>query len=262
MDPFWTAVALTTFAGAATALGGVLAVIGRPPGLRGMGLGLGLAAGVMLAVSFLEILPKATEDLTGEFGRWAGTVTLAGFLFGVLALVVVDRLVPRRVDLSDPQTEVTVSRRSARLMRLGLVTALGMSLHNLPEGFATFAATLNDPSVGVALAIAMAIHNVPEGLAVAVPIRQATNSRRRALFWASVTGVAEPVGALVGYFLLAPIMSDTLLGFLFAAVAGLMVVISLDKLLPTARESAGGRVTLAGLVIGMVIMMVSLDMLD
>ncbi|PNL18332.1 zinc transporter ZupT [Micrococcus sp. FDAARGOS_333] len=260
-DPVLTALGLTVFAGVTTVLGGVLAVMGRTPGPRGLALGLGLAGGVMVSVSFMEIIPEATDGLVPDFGTWAGTLMLVGFLAGVGSFLAIDRFLPDRIDLDEREDGAPVTRRDRRMMRLGLVTAVGIGLHNLPEGFATFAATLSDPKVGLALAVAMAIHNVPEGLAVAVPVRQATGSRRKALGWAALTGIAEPVGALVGYLLLAPILTEALLSMLFAAVAGIMVVISVDKLLPAAREAGGARVSLAGMLIGMVAMMVSLDML-
>lgn len=261
LDPVLVALGLTLFAGAATTLGGVLAVAGRTPGPRGLALGLGLAGGVMVSVSFMEVLPEATAGLVPDFGDWAGTAMLAGFLAGVGAFLLLDRLLPDDVDLEEREDGAPVSRRDRRMLRLGLVTAVGIGLHNLPEGFATFAASLSDPGVGLALAVAMAIHNVPEGLAVAVPVRQATGSRRKALGWAALTGLAEPVGALVGYLVLAPVLTDALLSLVFAAVGGIMVVISLDKLLPAAREAGGARVALTGTLVGMVAMMVSLDML-
>lgn len=262
LDPVLVALGLTLFAGLATVLGGLLAVVGRTPGPRGLALGLGLAGGVMVSISFMEVLPGAAEGLVPDFGGWAGTAVLVGFLAGIGSLLLLDRFLPDRVDLDEREDGAPVTRRDRRMLRLGLVTAVGIGLHNLPEGFATFAATLSDPQVGLALAVAMAIHNIPEGLAVAVPVRQATGSRRKALGWAALTGVAEPVGALVGYLVLAPILTDALLSMLFAAVAGIMVVISLDKLLPAAREAGGARITLVGVLIGMVAMMVSLDMLD
>lgn len=262
LDPVVVALGLTLFAGLATVLGGLLAVVGRTPGPRGLALGLGLAGGVMVSISFMEVLPGAAEGLVPDFGGWAGTAMLVGFLAGIGSFLLLDRFLPDRVDLDERGDGAPVTRRDRRMLRLGLVTAVGIGLHNLPEGFATFAATLSDPQVGLALAVAMAIHNIPEGLAVAVPVRQATGSRRKALGWAALTGVAEPVGALVGYLVLAPILTDALLSMLFAAVAGIMVVISLDKLLPAAREAGGARITLVGVLIGMVAMMVSLDMLD
>lgn len=262
LDPVLVALGLTLFAGAATVLGGVLAVVGRTPGPRGLSLGLGLAGGVMVSISFMEVLPGATEGLVPDFGHWAGTVTLVGFLAGVGSFLLLDRFLPARVELDEREDGAPVTGRDRRMLRLGLVTAVGIGLHNLPEGFATFAATLSDPQVGLALAVAMAIHNIPEGLAVAVPVRQATGSRRKALGWAALTGIAEPVGALFGYLLIAPILTEALLSLVFAAVAGIMVVISLDKLLPAAREAGGARVSLAGVLIGMVAMMVSLDMLN
>ena len=262
MDPFWTALALTTFAGLATVLGGVLAIVGRAPSGRGLGAALGLAAGVMLAVSFLEMLPAAVEGLGGAVGPAATAVAVAALILGAGSYVLLERAVPDPVsempgDVDDP---AGLDRR--RMLRLGTVTALAIGLHNLPEGFVTFAGTLQDPSVGLALAVAMAVHNVPEGVAVAVPVRQATGSRRKAFAWAAFTGIAEPLGALIGWLLLAPFLTPALLAAVFAAVAAVMVTVSLDALLPAARAAGGRAAALGGVLLGVAAMALSLDLLS
>lgn len=262
MDPFWIALALTAFAGLATVLGGALAVVGREPSGRGLGAALGLAAGVMLAVSFLEMLPAAVDGLAGAAGPFATAVAVGALVVGAGGYVLLERAVPVPSagvpdDVDGPDG---LSRR--RLMRLGMVTALAIGLHNVPEGFVTFAGTLQDPSVGVALAVAMAVHNVPEGVAVAVPVRRATGSRRTAFAWASFTGLAELVGALLGWLLLAPFLTPALVAAVFAAVAGVMVTVSLDALLPAARAAGGRAATLGGVLLGVAAMALSLDLLS
>ena len=233
MDPFWTALALTTFAGLATVLGGVLAIVGREPSGRGLGAALGLAAGVMLAVSFLEMLPASVEGLGGAFGPAATAVAVAARALGAGAYVLLERAVPDPVsempgDVDDP---AGLDRR--RMLRLGTVTAL-----------------------------AMAVHNVPEGVAVAVPVRQATGSRRKAFAWAAFTGIAEPLGALIGWLLLAPFLTPALVAAVFAAVAGVMVTVSLDALLPAARAAGGRAAALGGVLLGVAAMALSLDLLS
>ena len=166
-------------------------------------------------------------------------------------------MAPRAGDVDDP---AGLDRR--RMLRLGTVTALAIGLHNLPEGFVTFAGTLQDPSVGLALAVAMAVHNVPEGVAVAVPVRQATGSRCKAFAWAAFTGIAEPLGALIGWLLLAPFLTPALLAAVFAAVAGVMVTVSLDALLPAARAAGGRAAALGGVLLGVAAMALSLDLLS
>ena len=277
MDPFMTALALTAFAGAATFAGGLLGVLGREPGQRSLGLGLGMAAGVMLSVSFLELVPEAIAGTQPPLGSVAPVAVLVGFASGLAGYALLDSTLGTAVAVRLPGASVEDGRRRAggagpsapmggvadrRLLRVGFVTALGIGLHNLPEGFATFAATIDDPHVGLALAAAMAVHNVPEGLAVAVPVRRATGSRRSALLWAGLTAAAEPLGALVGWLVLAPFVSDALLGLVFAVVAGIMVAISLDNLLPTARAGAGRRITLIGFMLGVSAMVLSLQVLS
>jgi ZIP family zinc transporter len=142
-----------------------------------------------------------------------------------------------------------------------MMTALALGIHNFPEGFATFVSGLQSPEIAISVAIAIALHNIPEGLAVAVPVYQASGSRKKAFTWATVSGLAEPAGAIVGYLILFPFLSDSLLGIVFAAVAGVMVFISLDELLPTAEEYGEHHLAIYGLIAGMAVMAVSLVLL-
>ncbi len=149
-------------------------------------------------------------------------------------------------------------RNQKKLMRMGLLSALAIGIHNFPEGIATFAAALQDPTLGLTIAVAIAIHNIPEGIAVAVPVFYATGSRKKAFAYSFLSGVAEPIGAVLGYLVLIRFFGDVLFGVLFAAVAGIMVFISLDELLPSAQEYGEHHLSIYGLIAGMVLMAVSL----
>ncbi|AGF72086.1 zinc transporter ZupT [Corynebacterium halotolerans] len=252
---------LTLFAGLATGIGGLIAVLRKDQGPRFLAGALGLSAGVMLYVSFLEILPKAFDELGTAWGERTGAWAAVGAFFAGIALIaVIDRLVPEPINphergiSADPQ----LSAQRRRMMKMGVFTAGAIAIHNFPEGFATFIAGLEDASIAIPVALAIAIHNVPEGVAVAVPIRQATGSRRKALAWSTVSGLAEPAGALVGFALLMPFLGPVTLGLSFAAVAGIMVFICLDELLPTAVATGRHHTAIYGLVAGMAIMAVSL----
>jgi len=157
--------------------------------------------------------------------------------------------------------EPTARPDSAKLMRTGLLTALAIAIHNFPEGIATFAATLGDLKLGVFIAIAIAIHNIPEGIAVSVPIFFATNNKSKAFFYSFLSGLSEPVGAIVGYLILMPFLSPALLAVLLAFIAGIMIYISLDELLPMAHRYGHGHLVIGGIVAGMLIMAISLLML-
>jgi ZIP family zinc transporter len=201
-----------------------------------------------------------------KLGSW---ITVAGFFGGMLFIGLIDRLLPESENPHEAHTveEMTHSgtehvsthhEHSQKLMRTGVFTALAIAIHNFPEGLATFTAALNDPSLGVAIAVAIAIHNIPEGIAVSVPVYYATGSRLKAFKLSFLSGLSEPVGALVGYLLLSRFMNDTVFGVLFASVAGIMVFISVDELLPSAREYGEAHLSIYGLVAGMMVMAVSL----
>lgn len=253
---------LTVFAGLATGVGGLIAVAQKAPGQRFLAGSLGFSVGVMLYVSFMEIMPKALDELTEVWGERGGTWAGVGAFFAGIALIaVIDRLVPSAINPHEPSTvggTIEGRERRNRMMRMGVLTAVAISIHNFPEGFATFVAGLTDARIAIPVAIAIAIHNIPEGIAVAVPIREATGSRAKALKWATLSGLAEPAGAIVGFLVLMPFLGPEAMGLSFAAVAGVMVFISVDELLPTAINSGRHHTAIYGLIAGMAVMAVSL----
>jgi len=261
---------LTLFAGLATGIGSALAFFARTTNTRFLSLALGFSAGVMIYVSFVEIFFKARIELIGALGEVAGTWATVGSFFGGIALIaLIDRLVPayenphelHSIEEMEQGLESLPRNEAhdfAKLKRMGMFTALAIGIHNFPEGLATFTAALNDPNLGIAIAVAIAIHNIPEGIAVSVPIYFATGSRKKAFKLSFLSGLSEPVGALVGYLILMPFFSPTLFGVLFAGVAGIMVFISLDELLPAAEEFGEHHLSIYGMIAGMAVMALSL----
>lgn len=257
------AFALTLFAGLATGVGSLMAILTKKTSPRFLSASLGFSAGVMLYVSFAEILVKGQEALIGTLGTKPGSwATVGGFFGGILLIALIDNLIPSAENPHEVHTVEEMDGQSeehkSKLMRMGLFTALAIAIHNFPEGLATFTAAMSDPSLGIPVAVAIAIHNIPEGIAVAVPVFYATGSKKRAFRLSFLSGLSEPIGALVGYLLLRTFFNDTVMGLLFAAVAGIMVYISLDELLPSAREYGEHHVAIWGLVAGMAVMAVSL----
>ncbi|MBN1837641.1 MAG: zinc transporter ZupT [Spirochaetales bacterium] len=255
---------LTLFAGLATGVGSILAFFAKRTNTRFLSVALGFSAGVMIYVSLVEIFRKALEALSAELGPRPGAwITVASFFGGIALIALIDRLVPKaenphEIHRAEEMRLPAPREKERKLLRMGGLAALAIALHNFPEGLATFMATLKDPGIGIAIAVAVAIHNIPEGIAVSVPIYYATGSRRKAFLYSFLSGVSEPVGAAIGYLILLPFLSDVLFGVLFALVAGIMVFISLDELLPSAREYGEHHYSIAGLVAGMAVMAVSL----
>jgi len=263
VSPVLIAFAFTLVAGLSTGIGGVIAFVSKRTSGKHISLALGFSAGVMLYVSFVEMLPDAVSELGVEFGEVRGAWFAAlAFFGGMLLIGVIDRLVPsfenphelRGVEEMRPG----MCAQDKGLMRLGVVTALAIAIHNFPEGMATFMATINDPTLGFSIALAIAIHNIPEGLSVAVPVFCATGSKSKALLYSFGSGLAEPLGALAGYLLLSAFLSPAWMGLIFAAVAGIMVFISLDELLPSAEKYGAHHHAIYGLLGGMAVMAFSL----
>lgn len=252
-NTIFIALLLSALAGGATAIGGLLAFFIKKKNLSALSLGLGFSAGVMIYVSFMEILPQATQTLQTLYGEKTGAWSGTGIFFGGIVLAwLIDTLLPSH------HVEQHTLDKSAKLKHLGLFTALALAVHNFPEGLATFMATVKDATLGVSITIAVAIHNIPEGVAVALPIYHATGSRQKAFWYSALSGMAEPVGALVGFFILRSLLHDAAFGVLFSLVAGIMVYIALDELLPTAHEYGNGHRVIWGVVGGMMLMALSL----
>ena len=253
---------LTLFAGLSTGIGSALAFFTKRTNTKFLSLALGFSAGVMIYVSFVEIIPKANISLVESLGESAGWwVTIASFFGGIFLIAIIDKFIPsieNPHELRDIEEMQEKPKQDQQLMRMGMFTALAIAIHNFPEGLATFTAALTDPSLGVAIAVAIAIHNIPEGIAVSVPVYFATGDKKKAFWLSFLSGLAEPVGALIGYLILLPFMGDLVFGILFAGVAGIMVFISLDELLPAAQKYGEHHLSIYGLIAGMMVMAISL----
>ena len=258
---------LTLFAGLATGVGSALAFFTKRTNTRFLSGALGFSAGVMIYVSMVEIFFKARDSLQAALGDAKGYwLTVAAFFGGMLVVGIIDKFVPSFQNPHEPRmveemsTDAEEARRKGELMRMGMFSALAIGIHNFPEGLATFTSALKDPALGLSIAIAIAIHNIPEGIAVSVPIYYATGSKKKAFTLSFLSGLAEPVGALIGYTILFRFFNDAIFGILFASVAGIMVFISLDELLPTAEKYGEHHIAIYGVVAGMVVMALSLLM--
>jgi len=248
---------LTVIAGLSTGIGSAIAYFIKRPKITYLSFSLGVSAGVMIYISFMELLPDASAKI-GEF--WG----LFAFFTGIGAIGLIDMLVPEPEnphDLTGLDEPAAVREENKYLMRTGLLTALAIGVHNFPEGLATFASTLGDVKLGVFIAIAIAIHNIPEGIAVSIPIFYATGNKNKAFFYSFLSGISEPVGAVVGYLILLPFLTPAVLAGLMAFVAGVMIYISLDELLPMAHRYGHGHLVIMGIVLGMLVMAVSLLLL-
>jgi ZIP family zinc transporter len=259
------AFALTLFAGLSTGIGSALAFYTKQTNKKFLSAALGFSAGVMIYVSFVEIFVKARESLELIYGDKGGLlVTTVAFFSGIALIGLIDRFVPSGEnphEMRDVGEMEEGTEENGELMRMGLFSALAIAIHNFPEGLATFISALQDPSLGISIAIAIAIHNIPEGIAVSVPIFFATGSKKKAFKYSFLSGLSEPLGALVGYFLLMHLFDERVFGLIFAAVAGIMVYISLDELLPTAQKYGEHHIAIWGLISGMIVMAISLIIL-
>ena len=259
------AFSLTLIAGLSTGIGSIIAFFAKKPNKRFLAISLGFSAGVMIYVSLVEIFTKAKDSLTNALGDKPGAwVTVIAFFGGIFLIALIDRLIPEEGNPHEMKNVIADNAdvvKKERLIRMGLFTALAMAIHNFPEGMATFTSALQDVHLGIAIAVALAIHNIPEGIATSLPIYFSEGNKKKAFLISFFSGMTEPVGAILGYVVLKPFFNDSTFGILFGIVAGIMVFISLEELLPMAREYEKSKASIIGAICGMAVMALSLLLL-
>jgi len=254
---------LTMIAGLSTGIGSLIALIAKRTNSKFLCFSLGLSAGVMLYVSFMDLIPVAKDELFSHFGTKTGTMSLILSFFGGMGLItLIDFVIPQNNNPHEMQGVEEMGKynnRKIALQRTGIIVALSLVAHNFPEGIAAFTTAVNSGlSVAIPITLAIAIHNIPEGIAVSVPIYHATGNKQKAFWLSFLSGLAEPAGALLAIFLLNSFWTPLLNGIILSSVAGIMVYISLDELLPTAEKYGEHHISISGLITGMIIMAFSL----
>lgn len=267
IDPtrLWLAFLYTTLAGLSTVVGGAIVLFTKKQNKKLLALGLGVAAGVMIYISLVEMLAHESLEFFEDAGLDdnAGLYMIGFFVVGLGVSYIIDLIIPHIFHLHSKEDKDTKNEDEQKLFHSGVFTALGIGLHNLPEGLITFVATLADPRLGLAIGIAVALHNIPEGLSVAMPIYHATGSKLKAMWYTFLAGIAEPLGALIAYLFLLNFLDqlDFAFGVIFAMVAGIMIYISFDEILPTGYRYDKGHLVLYGTLSGMVLMALTLVVL-
>ncbi|MDD5599834.1 MAG: zinc transporter ZupT [Victivallaceae bacterium] len=263
LSNFWFALSLTALAGLSTGIGSLIALYAKRTNTSFLSISLGFSAGVMIYISFVELFSEARKILSGNFGgsgEWTATLM---FFAGFAVFALIDKLIPNyenphEMHKVEEMRDAKEADRFRHLYRVGVLMVIAIGIHNFPEGMVTFLSSMADSRLGIAVAVAVAIHNIPEGIAVSVPIFYATGSRKKAFIYSFLSGLSEPAGGILGYFLLKPFISDAVIGMTFAGIAGMMVFISFDSLLPSAEKYGRHHLAILGLVLGMVVMAASL----
>ena len=258
---FIPAMLITLFAGLATTIGGGIAFVIKKNDLKALSVGLGFSAGVMIFLSFTDMLPEANKLLEVNFPQSHNWLTYLGFVIGLVVAILIDYFIPDHIDEEDVLNPEAPARRNYKIKRAGLFTAVAICVHNFPEGMATFFTTTQNITLGLSVGIAIAIHNIPEGIAVALPMYHVTGKKRYAMLYAALSGITEPIGALVGMFIFGLFLPQILIGALMAAVAGIMIYISFDTLLPLAKEYGDWHQSLIGILSGILVIWLSLLLL-
>lgn len=247
------ALLLSVGAGLSTLLGALIIFIAPKNSEKVLAISLGFAAGVMISVSFTDLFPNAMELLGDSFGSRIGVVTaVVSLAAGIILAALLDRFVPHQ---ETPQPDGVAPHKN--LFHVGFVSMIAIALHNFPEGIATFMAGYGDAKLGITIAVAIAMHNIPEGISVAMPIYFSTKSKRKAFKYVFLSGIAEPVGAILTFLVLQPFIGPRALGCIFALVAGIMLYIAIEELLPSSRQYGYDKQALLSVFMGICIMPLS-----
>lgn len=257
-EHYGIALIITLLAGLATAIGGGIAFVCKKDNLQALSVGLGFSAGVMIFISFMDILPEAQKLLAVNFPNKYEWIVFVGFIIGLVIAVLIDYFIPDHIDEDEVLNPDDPHYKHQKMRRAGMFTAIAIFVHNFPEGMATFLAASQNLTLGLSVGLAIAIHNIPEGIAVAMPVYQATGKRRYAVLYASLSGLSEPIGAFLGMFLINLFFPQMMVGLLMSSVAGIMIYISFDTLLPLAKEFGDWHLSMVGIVSGILFMWLGL----
>lgn len=261
---------LSAIAGLSTVLGGFVTFFIKKNSLKFLSFGLGLSAGVMLFISLVDLYPESALTIKSQLGPNSAWFAIIFFAIGILTAVLIDYFIPdhlqgqmfqKQMGANEDHKDSTNCPENCnavisigKIKRAGILTAVVVAIHNLPEGLATFFTTAQDVVMGLGIVIAIAIHNIPEGMAISIPVYQATHSKRKAFLYSFLSGMAEPVGGVIGFVIIKTLFPDLCIGFLFALVAGIMTYISLDTLLPLSKDYDTGHYSISGIVVGLLLM--------
>ena len=269
---------LSTIAGLSTVVGGFVTFFIKGNSLKYLSFGLGLSAGVMLFVSLVDLYPEATEMIRAQMGQNLAWLSILCFGIGMLIAVLIDFFIPDQIqdsmftkqiganEQNKDSTDCTEDENAiisiGKIKRAGIITAIVVAIHNLPEGLATFTLATQDIMLSLGVIFAIAIHNIPEGMAISIPVYQATHSKRKAFLYSFLSGMAEPIGGVLGFLIIKTLFPNLCVGLLFALVAGIMTYISIDTLLPLSKDYDTGHYSISGVVLGLMIMGSALIVLD
>ena len=268
------ALLLSTIAGLSTVIGGFVTFFIKKNSLKFLSFGLGLSAGVMLFVSLVDIYPEACKLIESQMGHKHMWLTTLFFGLGILLAVLIDYFIPdhiqtqmftkqiganeKCIDSTDCAENEDAIISIGKIKRAGVITAIVVAIHNLPEGLATFFLASQDIMLGISIVLAIAIHNIPEGMAISIPVYQATHSKRKAFLYSFLSGMAEPIGGVIGFVVIKTLFPNLCIGILFALVTGIMAYISLDTLLPLSKDYDTGHYSISGVVLGLLLMSAAL----
>lgn len=243
---------LSLLAGLSTLIGAFMVFFSKTKDKKLITFALSFSAGVMITISFTDLLPTASETLNKIYGKLGGGfLSILFLIIGVIIAFLIDNFIPENESIG------VDTDNNSTLFRVGFVSMIALMFHNFPEGIATYISGYQDTTLGITIAMAIALHNIPEGVSIAMPIYYSTGSRKKAFLYTFISGIAEPVGAIMSYLFLKPYINDFILSVVFALVAGIMIYISFAELIPEAKSYNHNLIYIFSIILGICVMPIS-----
>lgn len=237
---------ISSFAGISTLLGGLVVYFKFKDKNSFIAFALSFSLSVMISLSIFELLPDSFITLSSRFGLLVGIIfTTVMFLVGKFLVTKINK-------------KLALLHNKDNLYRVGLLSMIALMLHNFPEGIATFMASYNDLSAGISLGIAIMLHNIPEGISISVPIYYATGSKKRGVIYSLISGLAEPLGAILAFIVLKNYINEITIALVIVIVAGIMITISINEMLPEVNSYNKKNISILGMIIGVILVIVNL----
>lgn len=261
---------LTTIVGLTMGFGSLLSYLVKRSNRKFLSLSLSFSAGIMIYTAFMAILPEGIHLLEENLGEAGYYIALLAFFGGMFLTALVEKIVHRfgghhhgfeEEHEHHHHEHEHEHEHNHHTTNLGIMSAIAIAIHNLPEGLAVYTTGLKDISLAIPIAIGVILHNIPLSIAITMPIFYATGSRKKGFIYSLMVGLCQPLGAILGHLILSNFLNDVVHGILFALVGGIMIFISLDELLPISRKDDDHHIGIYVTILGMMIMAIAMNII-
>lgn len=205
---------------------------------------LSFSLGIMTLISFFDLIPSSYPVIINNYG----------ILYGIIIFVLIFLLGYQSIKLINDR----IKDNDSSLYKIGILSMISLVLHNFPEGIAVFIGALSNTSIGIKLCIAIMLHNIPEGIAISVPLYYSGVEKKRVFVYTLLSGLSEPIGALLAYFILKNFINELFLSMVLVFVSGLMISLALNDILKEVKKYNKIKYMIYGLFVSIILFGITL----